>query len=420
MFLTFPVRTNAECEAMDLAATHQTARFDDVPLLARLALRLASRLKLGTVDVRLPDGRTVLLRGTHPGPSATIELNSYAFARSLVLGGDIGMAEAYVRGDWSTPDLSQLLYVFCLNEDLVDSAFAGNALVRLCRHALHRLRRNTRLGSRLNIHAHYDLGNAFFAAWLDPSMTYSSALFSPEATDLLAAQRHKYEQLAKAIELRPGHTLLEIGCGWGGFAEYAAKTCGAKVLALTISKEQHAFASRRIQEAGLGEKVEVRLQDYRDQDGQFDRIASIEMIEAVGEPFWPTYFNQLHQRLKPGGLAGIQAITVRDELFDSYRRRVDFIQRYIFPGGMLPSPNVLRSLGERVQMPLIRERVFGQDYAKTLAVWRTSFGDAWTDLTSLGFDEPFRRLWEYYLCYCEAGFRAEKIDVRQLVFARRS
>ena len=223
MFLTFPVRTNAECEAMDLAATHQTARFDDVPLLARLALRLASRLKLGTVDVRLPDGRTVVLRGTHPGPSATIELNSYAFGRSLVLGGDIGMAEAYVRGDWSTPDLSQLLYVFCLNDDLVDSAFAGNALVRLCRHALHRLRRNTRLGSRLNIHAHYDLGNAFFAAWLDPSMTYSSALFSPEATDLLAAQRHKYAQLAKAIELRPGHTLLEIGCGWGGFAEYAAK-----------------------------------------------------------------------------------------------------------------------------------------------------------------------------------------------------
>ncbi|MCK1385677.1 cyclopropane-fatty-acyl-phospholipid synthase family protein [Bradyrhizobium sp. 21] len=405
---------------MDLAATRQTARFDDVPFFARLALRLASQMKRGTVDVRLPDGRTVVLRGTHPGPSATIELNSYGFARSLVLGGDIGMAEAYVRGDWTTPDLSQLLYVLCLNEDLVDNAFAGNALVRLCRRALHRLRRNTRQGSRLNIHAHYDLGNEFFAAWLDPSMTYSSALFSPGTTDLLAAQQHKYQQLAKAIELRPGHTLLEIGCGWGGFAEYAAKSCGAKVLALTISKEQHAFASRRIQEAGLTENVEVRLQDYRDQDGQFDRIASIEMIEAVGEPFWPTYFGQLHRRLKPGGLAGIQAITVRDELFESYRRRVDFIQRYIFPGGMLPSPNVLRLLGDRLEIPLIREQVFGQDYARTLAVWRANFGQAWVDLTSLGFDEPFRRLWEYYLCYCEAGFRAGKIDVRQLVFARRS
>jgi len=403
---------------MDFTATHQIADFDDVPFMARLALRLASQLKCGSVEVRLPDGRTVLLRGTHPGPSAAIELNNYGFARSLVLGGDIGMAEAYVRGDWSTPDLSQLLYVLCRNDDLVDSAFAGNLLVRLCRRALHRVRRNTRAGARLNIHAHYDLGNAFFAAWLDPSMTYSSALFSPETTDLLGAQQQKYEQLAKAIDLQPGHTLLEIGCGWGGFAEFAARTRGARVLALTISKQQHEFASRRIHEAGLTEKVEVRLQDYRDQDGQFDRIASIEMIEAVGEPFWPTYFNQLHQRLKPGGLAGIQAITVRDELFESYRRRVDFIQRYIFPGGMLPSANILRSLAQRFEMPLIREQVFGQDYAKTIAVWRTNFGRSWADLTSLGFDEPFRRLWEYYLCYCEAGFRAGKIDVRQLVFAR--
>jgi cyclopropane-fatty-acyl-phospholipid synthase len=405
---------------MDLAATHQTADFDDVPFLARLALRLASQLKRGTVDVRLPDQRKVVFRGPHPGPSATIELNNYGFARSLVMGGDIGMAEAYVRGDWTTPDLTQLLYVFCLNDDLVDSAFAGNLLVRLCRRALHRLRRNTRQGSRLNIHAHYDLGNEFFAAWLDPSMTYSSALFSPGTTDLLAAQRHKYEQLANAIELRPGQTLLEIGCGWGGFAEFAAKTYGASVLALTISKEQHEFARRRIHEAGLAEKVEVRLQDYRDQDGHFDRIASIEMIEAVGEPFWPTYFNQLQQRLNPGGLAGIQAITVKDELFDSYRQRVDFIQRYIFPGGMLPSAAILRSLGERFEMSLTSERVFGHDYAKTIAVWRTNFGQAWGDLTSRGFDEPFRRLWEYYLSYCEAGFRAGKIDVRQMVFARRS
>jgi cyclopropane-fatty-acyl-phospholipid synthase len=405
---------------MDLAATRQTSHFDNVPFLARLALRMASQLNRGTVHVRLPDQRIAVLQGAQPGPSATIELNNYGFARSLVLGGDIGMAEAYIRGDWATPDLAQLLHVFCLNDDLVDSTFGANVLVRLCRRALHRWRRNTREGARLNIHAHYDLGNEFFAAWLDPSMTYSSALFSPGTTDLLAAQRHKYEQLAKAIELQPGQTLLEIGCGWGGFAEFAAKTYGARVLALTISKEQHEFASRRIHEAGLTEKVEVRLQDYRDQDGHFDRIASIEMIEAVGEPFWPTYFNQLHQRLNPGGLAGIQAITVRDNLFDSYRQRVDFIQKYIFPGGMLPSANILRSLGERFEMPLVREHAFGQDYAKTLAVWRTNFSRAWADLTPLGFDEPFRRLWEYYLCYCEAGFRAGKIDVRQLVFARRS
>ena len=404
---------------MDLAAARHSLQFDGVPFLARLALRLASQLRYGTIHIRLPDRRVVTLRGELPGPSATIELGNYRFARSLVLGGDIGMAEAYIRGDWTTPDLTQLLYLFCLNEDLVDNAFAGNLLVRLCRRALHRLRRNTKEGSRHNIHRHYDLGNEFFAAWLDSSMTYSSALFSAETADLPAAQRHKYEQLAKAIELKPGQSVLEIGCGWGGFAEFAAKTYGASVLALTISKEQHEFARRRIHEAGLAEKVEVRLQDYRDQDGRFDRIASIEMIEAVGEQFWPAYFSQLSQRLKPGGLAGIQAITVRDELFDSYRQRVDFIQRYIFPGGMLPSATILRSLGERFEMPVVRERVFGQDYAKTLALWRDNFGRAWTDLTSLGFDEPFRRLWEYYLCYCEAGFRAGKIDVGQLVFARR-
>ncbi len=404
---------------MDVASNHQTARFDNAPFLARRALRLASQLKFGSVYVRLPDHRTVVFQGSEPGPSAAIQLNNYGFARRVIMGGDIGMAESYIRGDWTTPDLTQLLYVFGLNENLVNSAFAGNMLVRLCRRALHRLRRNTREGSRHNIHAHYDLGNEFFAAWLGPSMTYSSALFSAETADLPAAQRHKYEQLAKAIELQSGQTLLEIGCGWGGFAEFAAKTYGASVLALTISKEQHEFARRRIHEAGLAEKVEVRLQDYRDQSGHFDRIASIEMFEAVGEQFWPAYFNQLQQRLRPGGLAGIQTITVRDELFDGYRRRVDFIQRYIFPGGMLPSANILRSLGERFEIPMIHERVFGQDYAKTIAIWRTNFGQAWADLTSLGFDEPFRRLWEYYLCYCEAGFRAGKIDVRQLVFARR-
>lgn len=405
---------------MDLAATHDVVQFDGVPFFARLALRLASQLRRGTLHVRLPDQRMVTLRGQLPGPSATIELKNYRFARSLVIGGDIGMAEAYIRGDWTTPDLAQLLYVLCLNENLVDDAFAGSMLVRLCRRALHRLRRNTRQGSRNNIHRHYDLGNEFFAAWLDPSMTYSSALFSAETADLSAAQQHKYEQLAKAIELQPGQSVLEIGCGWGGFAEFAAKTYGAKVLALTISKEQHDFARRRIHEAGLAEQVEIRLQDYRDQDGRFDRIASIEMIEAVGEQFWPAYFDQLKQRLKPGGLAGIQAITVDDELFGSYRQRVDFIQRYIFPGGMLPSASVLRSLGERFEMPVVRERLFGQDYAKTLSLWRDNFSQAWTELTSLGFDEPFRRLWEYYLCYCEAGFRAGKIDVGQLVFARRS
>jgi cyclopropane-fatty-acyl-phospholipid synthase len=248
-------------------------------------------------------------------------------------------------------------------------------------------------------------------------MTYSSALFEEHTTDLTSAQTNKYRRLAEAIDLKPGQKLLEIGCGWGGFAEFAAKQ-GAKVVGLTISQEQRDFAERRIHEAGLSEKVEIRLQDYRDERGGYDRIASIEMIEAVGEQFWPNYFSQLRDRLLPGGLAGIQAITIQDRLFPSYRRDVDFIQRYVFPGGMLPSPQVLKQLGEAFGVPVIRERIFGQDYAKTLAIWRSNFREAWPHLMPSGFDDRFRRLWEYYLSYCEAGFLSGNIDVRQVVFAK--
>src|SRR6201999_1927849 len=267
------------------------------------------------------------------------------------------------------------------------------------------------------IYKHYDIGNAFYSSWHDPSMTYSSALFEEHTADLTAAQNNKYRRLAEAIELRPGQKLLEIGCGWGGFAEYAAKV-GAKVVGLTISKEQRDFAQARMQAAGLNEKVEIRFQDYRDERGHYDRIASIEMIEAVGEQFWPQYFSQLRDRLLPGGLIGIQAITIQDRFFQAYRQEVDFIQRYVFPGGMLPSPQVLKALGERFGVPVIRERIFGQDYAKTLATWRNNFRAAWPHLKPLGFDERFRRLWEYYLAYCEAGFLSGNIDVRQVVFAK--
>jgi len=249
-------------------------------------------------------------------------------------------------------------------------------------------------------------------------MTYSSALFEDDTADLTAAQTNKYRKLAEAIDLQPGQQVLEIGCGWGGFAEYVAKTFGAKVVGLTISKQQRDFAQKRIQQAGLAERVEIKLQDYRDERARYDRIASIEMIEAVGEKFWPKYFSQLRDRLLPGGLAGIQAITIQDSMFPQYRREVDFIQRYIFPGGMLPSPQILKTLGERFDLPVIREHIFGEDYAKTLATWRNNFRAAWPNLKLLGFDERFRRLWEYYLAYCEAGFLSGNIDVRQVVFAK--
>ena len=390
----------------------------DLPRMARLALGFASRLRRGTLDVTLPDGRVIRLGGLELGPAAVMQLHGYGFASRLINRGDIGIAEAYLNGDWDTPNLTQFLYLFCVNHDLIQAMLGDKPLMRSFQSVRHWFNRNTRRQARRNILAHYDIGNAFYSAWLDPSMTYSSALYEDHTPDLTAAQNNKYRRLAEAINLQPGQKLLEIGCGWGGFAEYVAKTFGAKVVGLTISKEQRDFAQKRIKDAGLSDKVEIKLQDYRDERDRYDRIASIEMIEAVGEAFWPRYFSQLRDRLLPGGFAGIQAITIQDSIFQSYRREVDFIQRYIFPGGMLPSPQVLKTLGDRFGVPVIRERIFGQDYAKTLAIWRNNFLAAWPNLKPLGFDDRFRRLWEYYLSYCEAGFLSGNIDVRQVVFAR--
>jgi cyclopropane-fatty-acyl-phospholipid synthase len=405
-------------DAIPVTPDNIDALFAELPRLARLALTYAAKLRRGTLDITLLDGRVIRVGGLEPGPAAAMTLHSYSFASRLINGGDIGIAEAYLNGEWDTPDLTQFLYVFCVNHELIQTMLGDKPLLRFLQIVRHWFNRNTRRQARHNIHAHYDIGNAFYSAWLDPSMTYSSALFEDGTADLTAAQHNKYRRLAEAIDLKPGQRLLEIGCGWGGFAEYAAKTFDADVVALTISREQRDFAQKRIQEAGLNDKVEIRLQDYRDERERYDRIASIEMIEAVGEEFWPNYFSQLRDRLLPGGLAGIQAITIRDSSFKSYRREVDFIQRYVFPGGMLPSPQVLKSLGERFGVPVIRERIFGQDYAKTLVTWRNNFRSAWPTLTPLGFDERFRRLWEYYLAYCEAGFLSGNIDVRQVVFAK--
>ncbi|TXJ08958.1 MAG: class I SAM-dependent methyltransferase [Afipia sp.] len=405
-------------DVISLTPDSVDAVLPDVPKLARLAIRFASNLKRGTLDMTLPDGRVVRCGGLEPGPAAKMTVYNYNFAWRLAHGGDIGIAEAYLRREWDTPDLTQFLYVFCVNHDLIQSMLGDKPIARFVQSVRHWFNRNTRKQARRNIYAHYDIGNSFYSAWLDPSMTYSSALFEDDTPDLTAAQHNKYRRLAEAINLQPGQRVLEIGCGWGGFAEYAAKNYDAKIVGLTISSEQRDFAQKRMQAAGLNEKVEIRFKDYRDERGQYDRIASIEMIEAVGEQFWPQYFSQLRDRLVPGGFAGIQAITIQDKFFNAYRREVDFIQRYVFPGGMLPSPQVLKSLGEKFGVPVIRERIFGEDYAKTLATWRDNFRAAWPNLMPLGFDERFRRLWEYYLAYCEAGFLSGNIDVRQVVFAK--
>ncbi|MBI3436244.1 MAG: class I SAM-dependent methyltransferase [Proteobacteria bacterium] len=389
-----------------------------LPRSLRMAFRFAARIRRGTLDAVMPDGRQYRFTGPEAGPTATLIVKDPAFARRFIGEGDIGLAETYLRGEWDTPDLTQFLYLFSVNHDLIASLLGGKPIIRLVQLMRHWLNRNTRRRARRNIEAHYDLGNRFYAAWLDDTMTYSSALFDRGANDLTAAQQHKYKVMAERLGLAPGQRVLEIGCGWGGFAEYAARAHGVQVVGLTISREQHEYASTRIAAAGLADMVDIRLKDYRDERGSYERIVSIEMIEAVGEDYWPTYFRQLHDRLVSGGIAGIQAITIQDKYFAGYRRELDFIRRYVFPGGMLPSPSRLKMLGQQFSLPLVAETVFGDDYARTLAAWRARFRAAWPNLVPMGFDERFRRLWEYYLAYCEAGFLARNIDVRQMVFAR--
>ncbi len=394
------------------AAPGRRGSYVDTPGLA-LVLNLAGRLYCGSLEIRLPDGTTRLFRGQETGPEASLLLRNGRVARRYLTGGAVGFAEGYINGDWDTADLATLLRLLTLNEHAWGDNYFGGMWQRWLRRAQHLLRSNTRTGSRRNIHAHYDLGNAFFAAWLDPSMTYSAAMFADGVTDLEQAQLAKYHALAERIAIRPGHHVLEIGSGWGGFAITAAKQFGAKVTSITVSKAQAEHARERVFKAGLTEQVEIRLQDYRDVQGRFDRIASIEMLEAVGERFWPAYFNGLRHRLRPGGQAGLQLITIADQYFDDYRRNADFIQTYIFPGGMLPSPIVLEQQIRAAGLVTQASHSFGGCYARTLQIWNERFQNAWPRMRMLGFDERFRRIWTYYLAYCEAGFRTGSIDVVQ-------
>lgn len=390
-----------------------------LPAVFRSALDSITRgWMAGDVTFVTPDNRVLRLRSEAGGPAAIIRIHDFRFVRRALLAGDIGFAEAYAAGEWETPDLTAVLSVFSLNFQNLTQVTEGNPLVGVFNFLGHVLNANSRNGSRRNIHAHYDLGNAFYSRWLDPSMTYSSARYQNGADSLEAAQKEKYGALARRMSLAAGQSVLEIGCGWGGFAEFAAGEIGARVTGITISKEQHEFASRRIFEAGLAERADIRLVDYRDVTGTFDRIASIEMFEAVGERYWPTYFQAVHDRLKPDGRAGLQIITIQDDLFEGYRKRADFIQRYIFPGGMLISEKRLKQETTKAGLSWSEPDRFGPDYAETLAAWKQRFGATWEDIRRLGFDERFRRIWDFYLSYCEAGFRTGRTQVIQLGLAR--
>ncbi|MBF9029737.1 methyltransferase domain-containing protein [Rhodobacterales bacterium HKCCE3408] len=379
---------------------------------------MAGSMPRGRLDVVLPDGRVFRAEGKGPGVVAELHVhNPDTFAR-LVRDGDLGFCEAYMDGWWSTPDLMAFMDLLTDgNEDLYDG-FLGMKLVRLYERVRFWLQSNSKRQAQKNIAHHYDLGNAFYGLWLDDTMTYSSALFETGQESTEAAQTRKYAAMVDAMEVRPGEHVLEIGCGWGGFAEYAAGTRGLKVTALTISKAQAEYARARMERAGLSDRVEIRLQDYRDVRGRFDGIASIEMFEAVGERYWPQYFKTLRDCLDANRKAVLQVILVQDKRFEAYRKGVDFVQRYIFPGGMLPSPSVLRAEVERAGLAVAGSREFGQSYSQTLRRWYDTFNERWEEAASMGFDDRFRRMWNLYLTSCAAAFRYDVCDVTQIAIRR--
>ncbi|MHA7872921.1 MAG: class I SAM-dependent methyltransferase [Hyphococcus sp.] len=399
----------------ELSAPDASYNSADLPFFFRQVCNYASKIRYGTLVFLMPDGRRLEFKGQEETESsATIIVRDPAFARRSVFGGDIGFYESFEDGQWDTPDLADCLYIFARNADHIQEVFHASPILTFLNNLRHAFNKNTKSGSRRNIMAHYDLGNNFYALWLDRTMTYSSALFPSSSVDLEKGQLHKYENLARSINLQPDETVLEIGSGWGGFAEFAAKEVGAKVTGLTLSPSQCEYARKRIFKEGLSEKVEFRLQDYRDVEDRFDKIASIEMFEAVGKQYWQTYFDKVSSALKPGGVAGLQIITIADRLFEHYEQSTDFIQRYIFPGGMLPSPSALKANIGKAGLQLNAAVEFGQDYARTLNEWHQRFLTAWDDIRGLGFDDRFKKLWRFYLAYCEAGFRAGTTNVCQI------
>ena len=394
---------------------------DGEPNLPRYFARAFAMLKgmnTGRIDFILPDGRRFRAEGHKPGHVAEVHIhNDDLFAR-LIREGDLGFCDAYLDEWWSTPDLQAFMdWVHADNEAIYDG-FPGLALVRNFEKFRFWLQRNHREQARKNISYHYDLGNDFYGLWLDDTMTYSSALFETGQENHEAAQIAKYASMVDQMGAQPGDQVLEIGGGGGGFAEYAAGQRGLKGTAVTISQEQHDYAVERIAKAGLSDQVEIRLQDYRDIDGHYDGIASIEMFEAVGQKYWPTYFDTVRERLKPGKNATLQIITVQDSRWDVYQRGVDFIQKYIFPGGMLPSPKALRAQISKAGLGVERSVEFGASYNITLRRWHETFNEKWDQIAEMGFDERFRRMWNFYLTSCAATFESANCDVTQITIKR--
>ncbi|WP_197919418.1 SAM-dependent methyltransferase [Thiosulfatihalobacter marinus] len=390
----------------------------DLPRYFPAVFELATKINRGRIDFVMPDGRMFRAEGRDAGPVCALHVhNADTFAR-LMREGELGFCDAYMEGWWDSPDLQAFSDFLRSDNDVLYDGFPGMYFVRAFERLRHWMNSNSKTQARKNISYHYDLGNEFYALWLDETMTYSSAIFRTGQESMEAAQIEKYASMVDQMGARPGDHVLEIGCGWGGFAEYAARERGLRVTGLTISEEQLKYASERIEKAGLSELVEFKLQDYRDETGQYDGIASIEMFEAVGEKYWPIYFQTVRDRLKPGKQATLQIITIEDARFDVYRKGVDFIQKYIFPGGMLPSPTALKSEIQRAGMNFVNSVEFGESYSQTLRRWYDTFNARWDEVQAHGFDERFRRMWNFYLTSCAAAFQSGSCDVTQITISR--
>jgi cyclopropane-fatty-acyl-phospholipid synthase len=399
---------------MNSITTSSTTSHTKLPAAAQRVLAMLARLQHGTLTLHAPDG-TELCFGNQLAPHASVTLRDWSVCAEVLKSGDIGFAEGYMRGDWTSPSLTDLLRLMIRNRRAMDDMIFGHWAGRLFYRIKHLLNRNHRSNSRKNIHAHYDLGNAFYELWLDGSMNYSSAWFEGHLDrPLKDAQWAKVRRALRMAGVQPGDRVLEIGCGWGALAEAATTEFGAHLTGVTLSTEQLAFAQQRLKGLQRAAQSDLRLQDYRDiDDGPYDAICSIEMIEAVGQAYWPTYFQNMARLLKPGGRACIQSIVIDDSLFERYVKSTDFIQQYIFPGGCLPCPSEFRRQAQLAGLQVVDELPFGQDYAETLRRWREAFMAQLPAVGQLGFDATFVRLWEFYLAYCEAAFDEQNIDVVQ-------
>jgi len=378
----------------------------------KIVFNLLKNLKHGSLEIINLNGVKLTFGDFNNQLKAKIIIKTPALTYNLIKGGSIGFAECYMRGEFETPNLSNLIEIMARNIQIVYK-FSGLLDLPLINFFKNKLIKNTKSRSKENIAKHYDLGNDFFSLWLDKTLTYSSAIFDEDSKELSQAQNNKYQKLINLIKPSAGDKILEIGCGWGGFAEYLGKNYNVKLDCITISQKQFEFAKQRIHNCGLNEKVNIEIKDYRDLKGQYNSIASIEMIEAVGQNYLASYFNTIKNNLRPGGTAAIQAITIDDSLFDRYKNRQDFIQKYIFPGGFLPSIHSLRKYAETNHLNFNEYNSYASHYSKTLAIWRETFNQKWELIKNQGFDLTFKRMWEFYLSYCEAGFKSKNIDLIQ-------